>query len=275
MTAPPFGATFVLLQQEGFLIHSCLAAGLTALRSAHVGDKGPYYTGFFQTSIAFERLMKVIVILDHMGRNDLAPPPPNVLKELGHRLLSMFESIRLVPSATAPHPLDSVQQGSIEYEILEHLSSFANGARYFNLDTLASGGATGDPLAEWNRILGRILREDVPRKQQTRVSAEASAVADALREHSKFLIHGLDRQPLSMDEAIHLPALSFLAAQYAIYRLVLLLTPLRVLLSEVTGRVMQLDGSRGARIPSVPFMEEFVQFIWLDKKAVLRKKRWP
>jgi hypothetical protein len=275
MTEPIFPDSFILLQQEGFLIHSSVTHGLTALRNAHVGDKGAYYTGFFQLAIGLERIMKAVVILDYMAENDLRPPTSAVLKGHGHKLIALFESMRSVQTSSQPHPLAVVQSGSTEYDILEHLSDFANGARYFNLDTLSSGRTQGDPLERWNRILARILAQDVPTREKTRVGLEAAVVADALSGHAKIIVHGLDKKLLSLEEAVELPALSSLAARYAIYRVFLLLVPLKSVLADATDRVMQLDQARDAQTPSVPYMQEFLQFVWLDRQLILRKKRWP
>jgi len=275
MTEQSFPDSFVLLQQEGFLIHSSITLGLTALRNAHVGDKGPYYTAFFQLAIGLERIMKAVLILDHMAENDLRPPTTAVLKRHGHKLIALFESMRSMGTSSQPHPLATVQPGSIEYDILEHLSDFANGARYFNLDTLSSRRAQGDPLERWNRILSRILAEDVPTREKARVGFEAAVVADALSGHAKFIVHGLDKKLLSFEEALELPALSSVAARYAIYRVFLLLVPLKAVLAAATDRVMGLDLARGAQAPSVPYMHEFLRFVWLDRPLILRKKRWP
>lgn len=176
MTESPFGPTFLLLQQEGHLIHSCTTVGLTALRQAHIGDKGRYYTAFFQLSIGLERTLKVIIILNHMAEHALHPPSPGTLKEYGHKLLQLFEAVREVPTSKAPHPLSQVHPGTIEYDILEHLSGFANGARYFNLDTLSSPQGPADPLAQWGRILRRILEDDVPPRERSRTSHESLSV---------------------------------------------------------------------------------------------------
>jgi hypothetical protein len=67
LKAMPFPNSFLLLQQEGYLIRTSLAQGLTLLRSANLGETGHYYGAFFGLSIALERLLKVIIILDHMA----------------------------------------------------------------------------------------------------------------------------------------------------------------------------------------------------------------
>lgn len=73
-------ATWFLLQQEGLLAEACLCNGLTALRHANLGDKkARFYSAFFELSIGFERLMKLIIIIDHMAKHNLTPPNSNVI----------------------------------------------------------------------------------------------------------------------------------------------------------------------------------------------------
>ena len=57
-----FSPTFILLQQEAYLARGTLSAGLTAMRNATFPDKEAFYSGFFNTSIALERIMKLIVV---------------------------------------------------------------------------------------------------------------------------------------------------------------------------------------------------------------------
>ena len=80
---PDFPESFLLLQQEGYLISSCLSNGLTELRAANVHNKGAFYSSLFNISVGTERLLKAIIIIDHMLRNDLAPPTRRELKGYG------------------------------------------------------------------------------------------------------------------------------------------------------------------------------------------------
>jgi len=71
-----FSATWFLLEQEGLLARACLCNGLTALRRANLGGKkGLFYLAFFELSIGFERMFKLVLIIDHMAQHKLAPPP--------------------------------------------------------------------------------------------------------------------------------------------------------------------------------------------------------
>lgn len=90
-----------------------------------------------------------------------------------------------------------------------------------------------------------------------------------------FIVHGLDKRRLSPLEAVEFPALSYVAARYAIWRVFQIVQPLRLVLEDATDRVLKLDHARGSPTPTVPFMAEFLQFAWTDKRTVLRKKAWP
>src|SRR5205823_6159614 len=89
-----FSPTFLLRQQEGYLIQACLTSGMTHLRNARVDTKGSFYAAFFQLSIGLERLMKTTLIIDHMSKHDFAAPTIKELRAFGHNLASLFEELR-------------------------------------------------------------------------------------------------------------------------------------------------------------------------------------
>jgi len=91
MNNPPFPRSFLLLQQEAFLIRTSLAQGLTLLGSANIGEKGKYYGAFFGLSIGIERLLKVILILDHMATHGANPPERSAVRAYGHDILGLIE----------------------------------------------------------------------------------------------------------------------------------------------------------------------------------------
>ena len=89
---PKFPASFLLLQQEGYLIRGCLTTGLTQLRGANVHNKGAFYTALFNLSVGSERLLKAIIIIDYMVKNNLAVPSKKQLKTYGHDILELYDS---------------------------------------------------------------------------------------------------------------------------------------------------------------------------------------
>ena len=145
-----FKESYVSLQREGHLMRSCIGVGLNALAASHAGDVGGYYTAVFQLSIGMERAMKEILIAEHMAANALQRPTTNALKAHGHKLVDLVAAMRRVPGDEPQHPYSSLQPGSIEWEIVEHLSDFATGARYFNVvDGSSPSELLLDPLVRW------------------------------------------------------------------------------------------------------------------------------
>ena len=270
-----FPDSFLLLQQEGYLIRTSLGQGLTLLRSADLGEKGHYYGAFFGLSIGLERMLKVIVILDHMSRNQLAPPSGAVLRKLGHDLQGLLTAVRGIPSRQSPHPMDRIRPGSIEQDIVDHLGQFAEACgRYANLDALTSGRVQADPLGNWKRILERILEEDVPGRAKDKARIGGKALAAAMSGSAKVIAHDLGKQPLSLEEWFVIPRMHELAAPKAIARTFGILRPVKSLLEEVNDLVTAETHRQRHATPVVPFMYEFFDFI-SDHPSVLHKKRWP
>jgi|HubBroStandDraft_1064217.scaffolds.fasta_scaffold289249_1 hypothetical protein len=272
----PFPDSFLLLQQEGYLIRTSLAQGLTLLRSADLGEKGHYYGAFFGLSIGLERLLKVIIILDHMAGHDLVPPGRAALRKYGHDVVNLLSSAQSIASVTPGQRLNAIVPGTIEFEIVRHLGEFAESCgRYANLDALASGRSQSEPLADWKKLIMRILEEDVPARAKERASQEAAALVDAFAGSAKVIAHDLDREPLSLQQWFESPRMAELAASRAVVRVLRVLCPLKELLGQVCTRVHQETQRRGLREPVVPFLGEFLDFVVDDERNSLKKKRWP
>ena len=62
--------SYIWLEQEGYLISSCLSMGLTELRKADVYNKGAFYSSFFNLSVGLERLLKSIIILIRLQKKN-------------------------------------------------------------------------------------------------------------------------------------------------------------------------------------------------------------
>jgi hypothetical protein len=103
--------SYSLLTLEGHLFHASLTNGLTALRAASIHQKGTFYAAFFNLSIGLERLMKVVLVIDHMARNSMNPPSDRVLRQHGHDLVMLFDYLQSLP-VPAPNPLTAVSRAS-------------------------------------------------------------------------------------------------------------------------------------------------------------------
>lgn len=241
-----FSPTFLLLQQEGYLISSSLSTGLTELRAAHVGNKGAFYAALFNLSVGIERLLKVIVIIDHMLDNNLVAPTKRQLQKRSHNILNLYDECRklgakqdvVIPSRTE---IDEINQ-----KLLVLLSEFALSARYHNLDSLSYSQINLDPLNAWSEIVFCILRLDVSKRQKDKIFAQTHIIFTLIHDKSIAIMHGLDKRPLNIFEVLSLPGLHQQAMRFAVLRVIRILSPFRDL-------SMRLDLKSYAYNPNTPF----------------------
>jgi hypothetical protein len=266
-----FPPSFILLEQEGFLISSCLGRGLTDLRSAHVHNKGAFYSSLFNLSIGMERLLKALVIIEHIATNNLSVPTKNKLKSYGHNIQELYDQCVKIANARSVAVPDRHSLNPIQKEIISLLSDFAQTTRYFNLDGLNPSHVGRDPLDHWGQIVTAILEKDVPKAQKEKILNQSNLIASAIDDITITIMHGLDKTPLSTEEALALPGLHDQAAKYAVLHVVKILAPLRELTSELSHLAYTLNTPE----PVFPQMQEFIQWLWDDRQYILRKKRWP
>ena len=266
-----FPPSFLLLQQEAFLIRSCLATGLTELRSANVHNKGAFYSALFNLSVGIERLLKAIIIMEHMLQNSLSVPTKKQLKGYGHNITELYDECVKISNTHSGHLPSRNSIHSINQELIGLLSDFAQATRYHNLDALSAQQSGKDPLEHWSEIILLILALDVPERQRNKILGEAKLIADAISDISITIMHGLDKQPLSTEEALALPGLHDQAVKYAVFRIISILSPLRDLISTLSHEAYGL----GVTEPPFPQMQEFLEWVWDDRQYVLRKKKWP
>lgn len=268
---PTFPPSFLLLQQEGYLISSCLSTGLTELRKAHVHNKGAFYTALFNLSVGLERLLKAIVVIDHMLNNALSVPSKKQLQAYGHNLVELYDTCEAIGAKRQSIVPSRNQLDTIDQELLQLLSDFARTTRYHNLDSLSASQSGADPLADWGRLPLAILNKDVPENQKNKILAQANVVATAIDDSTVTIMHGLDQQPLTTLDALSLPGLHDQAARFAVLRLIKILSPVRDLLATVCHEAYGL----GVSVPPFPQMHEFLHWLWDDRQHVLRKNKWP
>ena len=266
--SPP---SFILMQQEGHLISSCLTTGLTVLRCANVHNKGAFYSALFNLSVGIERLLKAIIIMEYMLKNKLSVPTKKQLRSYGHNITELYDKcVKISNSYDGKLPrrtsLDEITQ-----EQLELLSDFAQNTRYHNLDALSSQQKGKDPLEHWGEIILSILSQDMTDKQRNKILGQAKIVANAISDISITIMQGLDKRSLSTEEALALPGLHDQAVKYAVLRIICFLSPIRDLISTLSHEAYGLGVPR----PPFPQMQEFLEWIWDDRQYVLRKKKWP
>lgn len=274
-----YSPTWFLLKQEGLLEQACLCNGLTALRHANLGDKkGLFYSALFELSIGFERLLKLILILDHMANNKLAPPPSKYIAGFRHDLIRLFDATKAVCAARGLTFLDAFPPDSLPIRILDFLDRFADtGGRYSNINKLTGHKhqAADDPIVKWGEIASRIMREQATPRGRQRAQLNGQMVSAAFGGVAASLVSDLNQQ--LMDIAPLHVRISELdtAARYAIYALVTLIAALREVLGSLCGSARTANPPGNSGVDDVPDMKEFFQFAWTDRQYVMRKRRWP
>jgi len=271
MSFPP---TFVLLQQEAYLVHGSLSIGLTSLRNATFPDKATFYSGFFNTSIALERLMKLVVVTDHMLQHNFSVPSKVELKDYGHDLVTLYASCISVAERNGINGVLSPSCGSIEGKILNFLSEFAIHSRYYNLDALrATPTNYSDPLAGWEVILNEIVNHDVPKTKVKSELARATDKHELMGDYVYAIQHGMDGTLLPLEEVFTLPVKHALATPYVMVRVFRLLTPLLKIIDEVGNKGFYESPRDGG--PYVPLFGAFFVYFGGSDAEIRRKKRWP
>ncbi|PBP82027.1 hypothetical protein [Pseudomonas syringae] len=269
------GKLFQKLQQEAHVIRSCLTIGLTELRNADLAEKGRYYTAFFQLAIGLERLAKLALILDHMAQNNMKAPGQAVVKGYSHDLQTLISKVSDVVTARGYKISSEFPTDPICNRALAFLSDFAKGMRYANLDALASGKQHRDPLEEWNTILQDAAAVKIGTAAKRKIDTRAAVLAQALSGSVGVFASDLTGKRLTLSSAISEPSILDAASKHMVWEILTLLAPLRDTVVEAGDAADALAASIDPNGNRIPVLSEFFDFIWLDRKHVFSKKRWP
>ena len=274
-----FSATWFLLEQEGLLAQACLCNGLTALRRANLGDKkGLFYSAFFELSIGFEHLLKLVLILDHMAGHQLVPPDSKTVEGYGHKLRLLFGASKVVCAAHSVTALEAFEPDSLPIIILGFLDDFAHpGGRYSNINKLTGHKhqAMADPIAQWGEIAGRIMREQATPRERKGAQLNGLLARGAFGGAAASLISDLNQRPMDV-VPLHVRASELdTAAKHAIYALVTLIAALREVIKSLCGAAWSGNPPITSGLADVPDMAEFFQFAWAKRQYVMRKRQWP
>jgi hypothetical protein len=176
------------LNREAAIAAEMIASGVTLLGKASYAQDGLYGQAFFNLSIGFERAAKLAYIADYAIENGGQFPSNQVLKDqIGHDLDQLFNHAETISSkrGTTARPSSDIHNG-----IVETLTEFARGTRYYNLD-LVTGAARArnsvDPMVAWNaRVTEPIIAKHSSAAQRARIERDARAV-DAMFGRVSFV----------------------------------------------------------------------------------------
>jgi len=265
-----FGEEYRLLSQEGHLTKSALLSGLDAIKKANIDDRGLFYSGMFQLSIGIERLLKIVILLDHKIKNNNSNLTNKELRDYGHNIESLFTVCSKIALKVNGKELglDEKQQ-----KILQVLSSFSKGARYYNLDELTEYHKNSDPLKDWSKVIDEhiwTLKPSIRKK----LEQEALFYCDNNRlGGSYYSERNINGQPMTMLEYHYFLHATSKASYHIIWSIISMLSPFYHLLQELTYEIHNIESEQGIK-ESIPFMYEFFPFLLSFKHQVLRKKQW-
>ncbi|MCG9746419.1 hypothetical protein [Shewanella sp. Isolate8] len=264
-----FEKNYKLLVQEGHLTMSSLLGGLNSIRNANIDDahRGLFYSGLFELATGFERLMKIVLLLDHKINNHFKNPTNNQLKDYGHNILELYSSCHNLAKS---YGLESkMEPNEVQNEMLAVLSKFAKGSRYYNLDELTSNNKNEDPINLWLSVIQYHiwgLRSDVREK----IQMEALSINNV--DQWQQNING---EWITSCEFYYLLKATEKASYHVIWSIISLLRPFYSLLREqvYTLHEMYSDSTSGDK-EEIPYLYEFFVFFLKSKHSVLRKKQW-
>jgi hypothetical protein len=274
-----FSATWFLLEQEGLLAQACLCNGLTAMRHANLGTKkGLFYSAFFELSIGFERVLKLVLILDHMARNKLVPPDSKTVEDYGHKLRFLFNATKTVCATHGITVLDAFPPNALPMIILGFLDDFAHpGGRYSNINKLTGHRhqAMADPIVQWGEIASQIMQTQATPRERQRAQLNGQMASAAFSGAAASMISDMNQQQMGVAQ-LHVRASELdTAAKHAIYALVTLIAALRDVIDSLCDSAWAANPSKKGSLAEVPDMKEFFQFAWADRQYVMRKRQWP
>jgi hypothetical protein len=180
--------------REASLVRHLVGSGATALGRANYADQiGEYYTAFFGLSVGFERLAKLILVVDYSVSNGGSMPEEKIVRKFGHNLVDLMAASDGVATKYNLKLEYERPKTTITTQIVECLNAFADArrGRYANFGSLGDPNLSAEePIGKWWDIVAEsILQEHYHGKSaQTRVETQARMV-DALMSPYAMVLH--------------------------------------------------------------------------------------
>ncbi|WP_223119681.1 hypothetical protein [Salinicola corii] len=250
---------------------SSLLGGLNSIRSSNIDDghRGLFYSGLFELATGFERLMKIVLVLDHQLKNDLRNPTNKELKSFGHNIKELFQKCS---NLTDDYGLRmELNLDEKQDKIVSTLTNFAKSSRYYNLDVLTNRNSDDDPMRLWVSVIYDhiwSLRVDVRAKLQNK----AIQVSDRSGGAGSWL-QNIDGNWITMVEFCYLMAATDKANPHIVWSIIKILHPFYALLCYQCEKLHESYTAMGKK-DEVPYMYEFFPFLLVSKEDALRKKKW-
>lgn len=172
-----FSGEWIALCREAAISGQSISLGLNSLRKANCAMTGLYSYAFFSLSIGFERLLKLIFLIDHKIKNGEYPEEKKFREDFNHDIYKLYKYALTVhkrlPNKEKRYEISS---NGIENNILIFLSKFAKTTRYYNLNYLSDRDKKSflDPISEWYNNIGKQIIDNhysIKQKQKDNIQA--------------------------------------------------------------------------------------------------------
>jgi hypothetical protein len=268
-----FSPRFRALQREAGLTAQLLGSGVTTLRNANHAQDGYYNQSLFNLSIGLEHAAKLVLILDYCVNTKGKFPNDSELRKYGHDIQSLFAamvSIRQKHKFFLKDTEYDLPNTEIHKAIRRVLAEFAKSSRYYNLDYLARGSASGeDPVGAWfARVGGPILLKHYPKQRQARDKRVARAAGRVMSD-SWFVLHKSESgSPInSIAEMLEHGGKTAIVQKWGQFYTLQIIRYVAKLISELSYRA-ELCSS------DVPHLIEFFSIFLNEDKYLQSRKTW-
>jgi hypothetical protein len=273
-------SNFNNLLQECYLARVSILSGIEYLLKAEIFDEhsdGLFYSSFYSLSIGIERFLKLTLITEYMYCNQYKKVPIERLKDLNHDLVKLYDECNKVANKynIQTEILDSSNE--INYQLVNHLSKYAQYNRYQNLDDLTDKFSKGKfkkdihPIHEWMLISKKIVDQHISKKKYDR---DLTKIINQYPYHGYSHYLDFDGQILHTTDLFTYKFIVNTAKPYALFKLIQLLKPFYKLLDKLSmdcnnGPEADLKGA-----VKLPYYGELFPFFYISLDQLKRTKKW-
>lgn len=262
------------LGREAQLAAQALAVGVTTLGKANYASKGLYTKAFFDLSIGLERLGKLIIVTDWVMKSSGSFPTDKNLRELGHDLLKIKESVEKISvSRGIVSDLAVAANDKIHSEIWSALSEFGKISRYYNLDSVSGGigASASEPIARWwSHVVTPILAKHYSPKLKARDHSVAYLTGALLGPVSTVLYFDESGEKVkSIESASKLTGATSIAQKYGRLYVLQIVRWMANILSDLSH-----DGAYKMRIGFLLGLNEPFAIFYNDDAYFKSRKTW-
>lgn len=272
-----FSRTFTLLQQEGLLARTSLLSGIDLLLKANLDETrtGNFYSAFFQLTIGIERLLKLVIITNHMLENNYKPPTDDELrKKYGHNIESTYLHALSVRNKWGSEKVIAPEPDSIEEKILDFLERFANKSRYYNLRELNNTTEDRGPLGDWYSICTEIAESEIGYARLNKSAEKLMYQLDRAGLVGYSPTFGFDGHPMTIFDYYWRMHIVQKAAPRLVWKIVQFIKPLYNALNYIAHEAMEYENRKQLKLPVIPHLYEFFVFSLATKSDTMRRKSW-